>query len=106
VLIQERLDAGLGPAVDAKRFVVGADNNPLGAESNVLQKDARAWVLLPVKGSVGVAFTFHFVTFQSVDLFRSDMRVVVNGLLSMFCLNIFCSLARSLSMCIFSFSVS
>jgi hypothetical protein len=60
VLVEVWFNLRIGPAVDAKRFVVGADNNPLGPEGKVLQEDAWAWVLLPMEGYVGVAVTFHF----------------------------------------------
>jgi hypothetical protein len=50
VLVEVWLDVRSGSAVDAKRFVVGTDNNPLGAEGKVLQEDAWAWVVLPVEG--------------------------------------------------------
>jgi hypothetical protein len=60
MLVEVWLDVWSSSTVDAKRFVVGADNNPLGPESKVLQEDARAWVLLPVEGGIGVAITFHF----------------------------------------------
>lgn len=60
MLVEVWLDVRGGSAVDAKRFVVGADNNPFCAECKVLQEDAWAWVLLPVEGHVGVAVTFHF----------------------------------------------
>ena len=59
MLIQERLDAGLGPAVDAKGFVVGADHHAFGPERRVQQEDARARVLLPMEWRFGVTFTFH-----------------------------------------------
>jgi hypothetical protein len=71
MLIEVWLDVWSGSAVDAKRFVVGADNNPLGAEGKVLQEDARAWVLLPVEGCVGVAVTFWFVHKFSLSAFHS-----------------------------------
>lgn len=49
MLIQERLDAGLGPAVDAKRLVVGAGGYALSPEISVFQEDAWARVFFPIK---------------------------------------------------------
>ena len=60
VLVQEWIDLRCGPAVYAERFVVCADCRTLGPERSVLKEDARAWVLLPVEGYIGVAFTVHF----------------------------------------------
>jgi hypothetical protein len=60
VLVQEWFDVRGGSAVDAKRPVVCADCCTLGPERSVLEEDARAWVLLPVEGYIGVAFTVHF----------------------------------------------
>ena len=54
MLIELRLDAGLGSGVDAKRSVVGRGGYALGPERRVLQEDARAWVVLPVEWVVGV----------------------------------------------------
>jgi hypothetical protein len=71
VLVEVWLDVRGGSAVDAKRFVVGADNNPLGPEGKVLQEDAWAWVVLPVEGCVGMAFTFWFVHKFSLSAFHS-----------------------------------
>jgi hypothetical protein len=60
VLVEEWFEVWMRTAVDAERFVVSADCCTLGPERSVLKEDARAWVLLPVEGYVGVAFTFHF----------------------------------------------
>jgi hypothetical protein len=49
MLIELRLDAGLGSGVDAKGFVVSARGHALGPERNILQEDARTGVFLPVK---------------------------------------------------------
>jgi hypothetical protein len=58
MLIELRLDAGLGAAVDAKRLVVGRGGYALGAVRNIFHKDARARVFLPVK-------RVHLVTLQN-----------------------------------------
>jgi hypothetical protein len=71
VLVEVWLDVWGGSAVDAKRFVVGADNNPLGPEGKVLQEDAWAWVLLPVEGHIRVAVAFWFVHKFSLSTFNS-----------------------------------
>ena len=60
MLVEEGFDLRCGAAVYTERFVVRADGSTLGPERRVLEEDARAWVLLPVEGYVGVAFTFHF----------------------------------------------
>jgi hypothetical protein len=59
VLVKERFEVWVRTAVYTERFVVGACYNALGPERSVLQEDARAWVVLPVEGRVGMAFTFH-----------------------------------------------
>ena len=106
VLVQEWFDLRCGPAVDAERFVICTGCCTFGPERRVLKEDARAWVLLPVEGYVGVALTVHLVTFQSVAWFRVDMREVVKVLRSLVCFSIRCSLFNSLSACSFSASVS
>ena len=66
VFVEEWFDLRCGPAVDAERFVICAGCCTFGPERRVLEEDAGAWVLPPVKGYIGVAFTFHLVTLQSV----------------------------------------
>ncbi len=106
MFVEIRFDVGCESAVDAKGLVIGGCHNTLGSEGRVLQKDARLLIVRPMEGRVGVAVAFHLITFQSVDLFRSDIREVVNVLRSLFSLNILFSLAKSLSTCMLFFSVS
>jgi hypothetical protein len=60
VLVEVGFEVWVRTAVDTERSVVSGYNNTLGPERSVLQEDARAWVLLPVEGYVGVALTVHF----------------------------------------------
>jgi hypothetical protein len=50
VLVKEGFEVWMRTAVYTERFVVGACGYALGPEHNVLEEDARAWVLLPVEG--------------------------------------------------------
>jgi hypothetical protein len=50
VLVEEGFEVWVRTAVYTERFVVRAGSSALGPEHNVLEEDARAWVVLPVKG--------------------------------------------------------
>jgi hypothetical protein len=50
VLVEERFEVWVRTAVYTERFVVRADCRTFGPEHNVLEEDARAWVVLPVEG--------------------------------------------------------
>jgi hypothetical protein len=50
VLVKERFEVWVRTAVYTERFVVRAGCYTLGPEHNVLEEDARAWVVLPVEG--------------------------------------------------------
>ncbi len=90
MLIQERLDAGLGPAVDAKGSVVGASGYTLGPEYRVLQKDAWPWVVRPMERRVGMAFAFHSDLLISLILSRG--KPMLNTLVMRMALSDLCSL--------------
>ncbi len=90
MLIEERLDVGLGPAVNTKGSVVGANHRALGPEYRVLQKDAWPWVVRPMERRVGMAFAFHSDLLISLILSRG--KPMLNTLVMRMALSDLCSL--------------
>ena len=60
MFVGERFDVWHGSAVDAERFVVGGWHYTLNPKRGVLQEDARALVVRPMEGRVGVAVALLF----------------------------------------------